>query len=47
MDRPDVEWRALTATTVSRVRASHSGPYQWVHLASTLIDESNPDALAE
>uniref|UniRef100_A0ACD5V4F1 Uncharacterized protein n=1 Tax=Avena sativa TaxID=4498 RepID=A0ACD5V4F1_AVESA len=45
-DGGPVDWRA-PAAAVSRILASHPGPFRCVHLANNLIDESNKDALAE
>ncbi|KAK1645569.1 hypothetical protein QYE76_063374 [Lolium multiflorum] len=44
---PGVDWRAPAAAAVSRVLASHPGPFRCVRLLSNLIDESNKECLAE
>ncbi|KAM0894399.1 hypothetical protein ACQ4PT_024554 [Festuca glaucescens] len=46
-DGPGVDWRAPAAAVVSRVLASHPGPFRWAHLLSNFFDETNQDALAE
>ncbi|XP_051219920.1 F-box/LRR-repeat protein At3g26922 [Lolium perenne] len=45
-DGPGADWRAPAAAVVSRVLASHPGPFRWAHLLSNFIDETNQDALA-
>jgi hypothetical protein len=45
-DGVPVDWRA-PAAAVSRILASHPGPFRCVHLANNLIDKSNKDALVD